>query len=141
MTQWTDRLDQLVESESLGHRLGELLRLPTVDSWEPGLIETSWTVHPDYISITGTLFGGYISALADQVASHVAFTLLEDGEFPRTISLGTDYYHSIADGTIGIKGRLIHSSRSLIFAEVEFRKDDKLCARSEAVLARVPIAT
>ena len=139
MTKWTDRLDMLVKSDNLGHKLGELLKLPTVDSWAPGQVKTHWKVHNDYLSINGTLFGGCLTAIADQVASHAAFTVISDDEFTRTIELTTSFFHAITQGQVDIVGTIDHKSRQLIHSSVSFTNNNQLCTVARVIIARVQI--
>lgn len=139
MTAWTERLDRIVAGEQQKPPVVELLRTPGLTRWAPGEVETTWSVDPDFFSIGGSLFGGYVAALADQVGCHAILTLLPDNEIPRTVSLSTDYLRPIRDGSVDIRARVVNFGRELINVAVEFRNGGDLAATARLIATRKAI--
>jgi acyl-coenzyme A thioesterase PaaI-like protein len=141
MTKWQERLSAIVARQIARPKVVEILRTPDLDGWEPGKVQTSWNIDPDFFSLGGQLFGGYVGALADQVASHAAFTVIDDATSVRTASLGVYFHAPMRQGRLSIIGRVVAESRSRIHVRVEFSIDDQaeICAHAEAVLAKVPL--
>jgi uncharacterized protein (TIGR00369 family) len=130
MTVWQERLNRIQAGQQQKPTLVELMRLPDIVSWETGKVVTKWKVDPDFFTIGGQLFGGYIGALADQVLGHTTMTVLDDDKFFRTSELSITYYRPIREGVIWIKGEVAHLGRQLIHVNVDFRdeSDNLLCA-------------
>ena len=61
-------------------------------TWEPGVVRRRWSLGPWAHNHDGTVFGGLIAALADQMTSLAAFTILAEDEASRTASLQVDYF-------------------------------------------------
>lgn len=107
--------------------------------WEPGRITRRWTVGTWAHNPDGTVFGGLIAALADQVTSFAAFTILGDDEASRTASLQVDYFRPVIGPHVTVEARIVNRSRRLIHTETEIvRADGKVAAHARAVLAIVP---
>ena len=138
MTKWQERIAAIVAGTLAKPRVVEILRTPGIEEWEPGRVQTSWNIDPEFFSLGGQLFGGYVAALADQVASHAAFTVLDDATWTRTASLAVYFHNPMREGRLRIEGRVVAESRTLIHVRVEFRiaGHDRLCAHAEAVLAK-----
>lgn len=140
MTVWQERLDRIQAGVQDKPAVVELLRLPDIVSWEPGRVTTKWKVDPDFFTIGGQLFGGYVAALADQVLGHTAMTVLQDDTFFRTTSLSLTYYRPIREGIIWITGRVANSSRQLIHIDVDFRDtDENLLCVARGVQSVIPM--
>lgn len=138
MTRWQERLNQIKAGTLPKPVIVDIMRLPDVVEWEAGRVYTEWAVDPDFFSIGGSLFGGYVCALADQVACHTALTILEDNELVRTLSLGTTFFKRIATGKLCVTGTVVSASKSIISTEVRFTNDQKdLAAKSDVLLYRM----
>jgi uncharacterized protein (TIGR00369 family) len=141
VSKWQERIAAIVAGTITKPKVVEILRTPGIEEWEPGKVQTSWNIDPDFFSLGGQLFGGYVAALADQVASHAAFTVLDDATWTRTASLALYFHSPMREGRLLIVGRVIAESRTAIHARVEFRisGEEKLCAHAEAVLAKISV--
>ena len=142
MTAWQERLDQIKAGQAVKPAVVEIFRLPDIVDWEPGLVRTKWVVDPDFFTIGGQLFGGYIGALADQVLGHTAMSVLDDDSIFRTVQMNLSFYLPIRTGTVWITGRVVHRSRQAIHVAIDFCDDDGtlMCAAS-GVQFIVPIST
>lgn len=65
------------------------LRFPKLGGWERGRVWGSWPVEASLVTPMGTLFGGYLAALADHLMASALFTVLEDHEALSTTDLHT----------------------------------------------------
>jgi uncharacterized protein (TIGR00369 family) len=108
-------------------------------TWKPGVVTRRWTLGPWAQNKDGTVFGGLIAALADQMTSFAAFTVLADDEASRTASLQVDYFRPVVGPYVEVEARIVNRSRRLIHTETEIRRHDgKVGAHARAVLAIVP---
>ena len=132
-TQWQKRLDMIVEGKVEKPEVVTLMRLPDIDAWAPGKIETHWQVDEAFFSTGGSLFGGYIASLADQVLSHTTFTVLDGDKFFRTISLDVEFYKPIKKGILNITGVVVHESRTRVHCQASFEQKGKLMAQAKGI--------
>ncbi len=133
MPDWHALLDQIVARNAPRPPHAEVLRLPGIDGWEPGRVWCNWTVDPDLIQPQGALFGGYISALADEVLGMATLTVLPEGEAFATADTRTNYFRPIREGLIAIEAQVVHKGRTNIFVEATFTDESgKLCAKASA---------
>ncbi len=54
------------------------LRLGGLDDWAPGWVRKVWEPMPDLLQSDGTMFGGYLAALADQTLAFATMSVLAD---------------------------------------------------------------
>jgi uncharacterized protein (TIGR00369 family) len=120
MTIWTDRLDQIKAGEAKKPPVVQIMRLPDIVSWQAGQVVTKWEIDQDFYTIGGQLFGGYVTALADQVMGHTAMTVLEDENMFRTIQLNTTFYRPMRNGVLWITGKVKQKTRQAIHVNVDF---------------------
>jgi uncharacterized protein (TIGR00369 family) len=132
-TTWQNRLDMIVEGKVEKPEIVNLMRLPDIDEWALGKIKTHWQVDEAFFSIGGSLFGGYIASLADQVLSHTTLTILDEDKFFRTISLDVEFYKPIKKGILNITGIVVHKSKTRVHCQVTFEQNDKLMAQAKGI--------
>ena len=134
MTTWgTDRLNELREGGARLPPVVETLGLGALDSWEPGLVRKVWRSEPHLLNSDGTVFGGYVAALADQVLAFAAMTVLPGDAVFRTLNLSISFVRVAKAGTLLIEGRVTAQTRRIITARAEFRRDDgELVAEASA---------
>lgn len=133
MTWATDRLDALVRGEVIVPPVVTTLQLGTLDAWGAGWVRKRWEPKPELMNADGTMFGGYLAALADQILAFATMTLVPGDKTYRTTNLSVAFYKLIR-GPIDIEGRALAQSRSLINVEADFRLADggALAARAYA---------
>jgi len=145
MSHWQSLLERIrdgdhdvppgIETTRLNVRVDDAL------TWSPGVIRRRWSIGPWAFNKDGTVFGGLIAALADQMTSFAAFTILGDDEASRTASLQVDYFRPVVGSYVDVEARIVNRSRRLIHAETEITRDDgKIAAHARAVLAIVPFS-
>jgi uncharacterized protein (TIGR00369 family) len=111
----------------------ETLRLGTLDTWAPGWIKKTWSPYPDLLNVDGSLFGGYIAALADQALTFAAMTSVPDGMVFRTLNLSVTFLRVGKAEAIKIEARVTSQTRQVISTRAEFqRPDGELIAEASA---------
>ena len=76
MPNWPQLLDEIVARKAQLPRHVGILRIPLIDGWEPGRVWGTWKVDPDLISPQGSLFGGHIAAVSDEMLGMVTGSIL-----------------------------------------------------------------
>ncbi|OYW97200.1 MAG: thioesterase, partial [Caulobacter vibrioides] len=76
MTWAIERLEVICSGAGDLPPIVEQLRLGRLDAWGEGWVRKTWTPHPSLDTADGSLFGGYIAALADQVLAFAAMTVI-----------------------------------------------------------------
>ena len=132
MTWATERLDALVAGAAEPPPVVQTLRLGLLDMWQPGLVRKTWRASPEILQADGSMFGGYIAALADQMAAFAAMTVVPDGHAYRTTALQVQFFKLTRSPTLHIEGRVLSQSKSIIAVDVDFSQGDSLIARATA---------
>ena len=130
------RLDEMVNGDRPMSGFVKALRLPRPVRWEPGRVETRWTVDPEFFlgGDNPVLFGGYTSALVDQAAALATVSVLEEGEGWTTSDLRVSYFRPITGGEVHIDATVLHRSRRAIHVEIVLTRDDgKMAAKGTVV--------
>lgn len=118
---WAERLDRIRAGNGtpppvireLGLRAG-------IEGWEPGRVWGRWTLDPRYSNPDGSLFGGYLAALADQALGLVMMTVLDDDSFMTTADLRLSFFRPSL-GDVWYEARVVHLGRRSAHVEAEFR--------------------
>ncbi|NQE61738.1 PaaI family thioesterase [Caulobacter sp. RHG1] len=124
MTWATDRLDALKAGTATPPPIVETLRLGLIDDWGDGWVRKSWRPTPELATADGSLFGGYLAALADQVLAFAAMTVVPHDRLYRTVNLQMSFLKIGRDGPLAIEARIVARTRQLITARAEFRRAD-----------------
>jgi len=127
-------LDQVIAAKTPQTPYARVLRLPRPHAWEPGRVTTRWDVDPELMTPWGSIFGGYLAALADECAGLVALSVLEPGETFATNDLRLSPMRAVRDGPVTIEATVLHRGRSTIHVEVAFRDPGgALLAKASAI--------
>ncbi len=138
MTWGTDRLDELKSGEAVPPPVVETLRLGLLDDWEPGRAQKRWEPSPEILQADGSLFGGYMAALADQIMVFAALSVIPGDRAFRTINLGVQFLKLVKNAPLHIEGRVVAQSRKIITTEAVFRLEDgTLVAKASAQQATI----
>lgn len=133
MTWATERLDLLQSGEATPPPVTETLRMGLLDDWGPGWARKVWLPQPELMNGDGSMFGGYIAALADQMLCFAAMTVIPDDNAMRTLNLNVQFFRVGRAHPLTIEGRVTAQTRQLISVEADFRRDDgELIARAAA---------
>ena len=130
MTFWTDQLDLITARKNTPPPVVTTLKLGLADEWGPGWVRKRWEPDPSVLNGDGSLFGGYLAALGDQILSFTAMTVMPDGVSYRTVNLQMQFVKVGRAHPLRIEGRVTAASKRLITAEADFRREDgELIAR------------
>jgi uncharacterized protein (TIGR00369 family) len=134
MTWATDRLDALIAGGVEAPPVVQTLRLGLLDAWEPGWVGKRWEPDADLLNGDGSLFGGYIAALADQLLGFAAMTVVPEGSAFRTINLNVQFLRVGRAHPILAEARVTAQTAALITVEASFFRehDNELIARATA---------
>ena len=124
MTWATDRLDALKAGTATPPPIVETLRLGLIDDWGEGWVRKSWRPTPELATADGSLFGGYLAALADQVLAFAAMTVVPHDRLYRTVNLQLNFLKVGRGGPLTIEARVVAQTRQLITVRAEFRRED-----------------
>jgi uncharacterized protein (TIGR00369 family) len=124
MTWATDRLDALIAGVAEPPPVVAVLRLGLLEAWGEGWARKRWEPQPELMNGDGSMFGGYLAALADQMMAFAAMTVIEAPSAFRTTDLQIRFFKLGRADPLLIEGRVVARSRQLISVEVEFRRED-----------------
>ena len=142
MTWAKERLDALVAGTATTPPVVETLRLGTLREWGEGWIKKDWTPAPELLNSDGSLFGGYIAALADQALAFAAMTMVPPKTAFRTINLHVIFIRVGQAHPLSIEARVVATTTQLITVRADFRSDGgKLIAEAFAQQIVAPFGT
>jgi uncharacterized protein (TIGR00369 family) len=137
----TERLDALVAGKAEPPPVVRTLQLGTLDDWSEGRVSKRWIPTEDVLNGDGSMFGGYIAALADQMLGFAAMTVVPEGSAFRTINLNVQFIRVGRAHPLLIEAMVVSATKSLIVVEVVFlREDGELIARASAQQLVMPYA-
>ena len=135
----TERLDELQSGRAEPPPVVRTLQLGLLDDWSEGRVSKRWVPNDDVLNSDGSMFGGYIAALADQMLGFAAMTVVPEGSAFRTINLNVQFIRIGRAHPLLIEAMVVSATKSLIVAEVVFlREDGELIARASAQQLVVP---
>lgn len=91
MTIGTARLDAMIAGTHARSPCGKSVSLPLVSEYRPGYVKCIHSVDTRFVNANGILFGGYLSALLDDVTGHAAMTVIPDEKTCATSELSVSY--------------------------------------------------
>ncbi len=139
MTWATDRLEALKAGEATLPPVVEQLMMGGLDDWGPGWARKTWTPSPQVVNGDGTLFGGYLAALADQILAFAAMSLVPADQVFRTANLSVNFIRVTPPRPLLIEGRVIARTRQLMTVRATFaREDGELIAEAGAQQILLP---
>lgn len=124
MTWASERLDALKAGTATAPPIVETLKLGLLDDWGEGWVRKSWAPAPELQTADGSLFGGYLAALADQVLSFGAMTVTPGDMHYRTTNLQMNFVRVGRSQPLTIEARVVSKTRQMITVRAEFRRED-----------------
>ena len=139
MTWATERLDALKSGTARPPPIVETLKLGLIDDWGEGWVRKSWSAAPELQTADGSLFGGYLAALADQVLAFAAMTVVPDELHFRTLNLQLNFVRIGRAHPLRIEARVSARTRQMITVRADFRREDgELLAEASAQQLLMP---
>ena len=123
MTWATDRLAALKAGATDLPPVVRTLKLGTLGDWGEGWAKKRWTPAPEVLNGDGTMFGGYIAALADQILTFAAMTVVPGNSAFRTANLSLQFLKLTRGEPLVIEARGLAQSKQTIAVEAEFRTE------------------
>jgi uncharacterized protein (TIGR00369 family) len=139
MTWGTDRLDALIAGGADLPPVVTTLSLGVVEAWGPGWARKHWEPRPELLNGDGSMFGGYLAALADQALTFAAMTVVPDTAYFRTTQLQLQFFRVGRAHPLDIEARVLAQTKQLISVEADFRRPDgELIAKASAQQVLTP---
>lgn len=140
MSTWaTQRLDALIGGFP-GPKLVQKLELGTLDAWGEGWARKHWVCKPELMNEDGSMFGGYLAALADQMLAFAAMTVLPADHIYRTTNLAVSFF-KVGRGDMDIEAKVVSQSRQMIACRVTFKSPEgTLLAEASAQQFLIPMS-
>lgn len=124
MTWATERLEALKAGTATPPPVTQTLKMGLFDDWGHGWVRKSWSPMPELLNGDGSLFGGYLAALADQALAFAAMTVVPEGMFFRTTNLQVNFLRVGRAHPLAIEARVVAQTRQMITVRAEFRRED-----------------
>jgi uncharacterized protein (TIGR00369 family) len=130
----TQRLDELVSGQgAILPPVIQTLRLGALDEWGVGWIRKRWQPHPDLLNVDGSLFGGYIAALADQALAFAAMTVVPADSVFRTTNLYVNFIRVGRAHPLAIEAVVVAQTRQMLTVRATLKREDgELIAEASA---------
>jgi uncharacterized protein (TIGR00369 family) len=136
----SERLDALKAETVELMPVVKTLWLGGLNDWRPGWIRKVWEPMPELLQSDGTMFGGYLAALADLALAFAAMSVLPEHHGLKTVGLSVQFCRISRNEQITIDARVVAQSRQLISVEAEFcNPNGDLLAKATAQQVLVPI--
>ena len=121
MTWATEMLDNMKRGNHQMPPVTETLQLGLIDDWGDGWVRKSWTPKPELLQQDGTVFGGYIAALFDQLFAFATMTVITEDEAFRTSHLAISFMSLSRDESLNLEANVVSRSRRLITLEARIK--------------------
>ena len=143
MTWATEMLDNMKRGTHPIPPVTKTLQLGLIDDWGDGWVRKTWAPKTDLLHQDGTMFGGYISALFDQVFALATMTVIGEDEAYRTSHLNVSFLSLSRNETVRLDARVVARSRRLITLEGKMTNLDgaiRSIATAQQITTRHPAA-
>jgi uncharacterized protein (TIGR00369 family) len=131
----------MIEGRAALPRISELLgfKLIAVDPIA-GTLEAEFLGAPQFMNAGGTIQGGIITAMLDDVMSYAGTAFLDGTHMLPTLEIKTTFIRPAPVGPLFGSGRLVHRGRDFTFLEGVVKGDgDRLLASATATARIHPI--
>jgi len=101
---------------------------------QDGKSEASWTPTPDMANPFGSVHGGIIATLIEEVTGAAVISSIEAGSAP-TVSLNVEFLHAIPIGeTYSAVGEIVRIGRAMAIADARIMNEEgKVLARGTCI--------
>lgn len=129
----TQRLDALIAGHVTLPPVTQTLRLGSLDAWGAGWIKKHWQPSSEVLNADGSLFGGYIAALADQALAFAAMTVVPADKIFRTTNLAVTFIRVGKAHPLFIEAIVVAQTRQMLTVRASFKREDgELIAEASA---------
>lgn len=140
MTFWSDTLDSIVAGTNEPPPMVGALKLPTIEGWAPGSVWGDWALNTEMYHAMGSVFGGYLAALADSYTGLAMFTVLTDQEAFTTSDLRLAFFRPVTTD-LHIVAEVLNRGRRQAHVEATFVDDrDKVACKATATQVILPMS-
>jgi uncharacterized protein (TIGR00369 family) len=95
----------------------------------------AFVARDDFLNPAGSVQGGFLAAMLDDTIGPAVVSALAEGQFSTTIEMKVSFLRPAAPGRLIGHARVLHSGRSIVFAEASLASDDgQLIATASASL-------
>jgi len=120
----TRRLDEIVSGQAVLPPVVQRLGLGGLGEWGVGWIKKRWEPHPELLNVDGSLFGGYIAALADQALAFAAMTVVPADSVFRTINLNVNFIRVGRAHPLVIEAVVVAQTRQMLTVRAMLKRED-----------------
>jgi uncharacterized protein (TIGR00369 family) len=101
---------------------------------QDGKAEMSWTPTPDMANPFGSVHGGIVATVIDEVTGAAVMSSIESGTAP-TVSLSVEYLHAIPiGGTYAVAGEIVRMGRAMAIVDGRIMNEEgKLLVRGTCI--------
>ena len=117
MTWATEMLENMKRGTHPIPQITKTLQLGLIDDWGEGWVRKSWSPKEEFLHPDGTMFGGYASALFDQVFAFATMTVIGEDEAYRTSNLNISFLSLSRSEKVSLEASVVSRSRRLITLE------------------------
>ena len=114
MTWATDLLDKMKAGTHTAPPLVRTLQLGLLEDWGEGWVRKRWQHRAELLHPDGSMFGGYIAALFDQMFAFAAMTVLAEDEAVRTTNLNVNFVSLSRKEDVVLEASVVSRSRRLM---------------------------
>ncbi len=114
MTWATDLLEKMKAGTHTAPPLVQTLQLGLLEDWGEGWVRKRWQHRSELLHSDGSMFGGYIAALFDQVFAFAAMTVLAEDEAVRTTNLNVNFVSLSRKEDVVLEASVVSRSRRLM---------------------------
>jgi uncharacterized protein (TIGR00369 family) len=101
---------------------------------QDGKSEATWTPTPDMANPLGSVHGGIVATVIDEVTGAAVMSSIESGTAP-TVSMNVEYLHAIPiGGTYTAVGEIVRMGRAMAIADARILNEEgKVLARGTCI--------
>jgi uncharacterized protein (TIGR00369 family) len=101
---------------------------------QDGKSEATWTPTPDMANPFGSVHGGIVATVIDEVTGAAVMSSIESGTAP-TVSMNVEYLHAIPiGGTYAAVGEIVRRGRAMAIADARILDEEgKVLARGTCI--------
>ena len=105
---------------------------------QDGRSEASWTPTPDMANPFGSVHGGIIATVIDEVTGAAVISSIDAGSAP-TVSMNVEYLHAIPiGGTYTAVGEVVRMGRAVAIADARILNEDGQVLARGTCICQIP---